>query len=88
MISNPKPILCKIKIVNANDHDSVLKDLGLHVFADERDKKVSINYISNDFFHETKNLEFEVQVQEVEVNYSSYMSDCFATGIRNLQEHY
>ena len=52
------------------------------------DKKESITAITNEFFHENKNVEFEVQAEEVFINCSSYTHDCFIEGIKALQENY
>lgn len=90
--SIPKPILYSIKIISIDDRwpvpNPVLKDCGLHLFADEVDKKESITVITNEFFHENKNVEFEVQAEEVFINCSSYAHDCFIEGIKSLQENY
>ena len=88
----PKPVLYNIRIISIDDRwpepNPVLKDCGLYLFADEVDKKENVRLITNEFYHDNQNVEFEVQVEEVFINCSSYAHDCFIEGIKSLQENY
>ena len=74
-----RPFLCKIKIIN-NINGDTLQDFGFQLFINEADKEQTIDLFRSEFIAENPGLEFSLICENVNMGYSPFCHEVIIEG--------